>query len=138
MRVRSTHVLLAAIHIALVTAFAGCSSGPLEFDNDTLSDALSVTDVQKTPIPDPAAPGRVVGLRVAATVINSGFFTIDVPFLMRWSLLRGGSVFASETLNMPAGLSPGDSRRATLTIRFESIESLAGLQDAVTFDVLQP
>ncbi len=73
---------------------------------------------------------------ITSTVINAGFITVDVPFLMRWSLLLDGSVFASTTRQLAAGLSPGDSREVTLTLGFDPIGSVSGLRDAVTFDVL--
>ena len=111
-----------------------CSSNPLAFDNDSLSSILSVTNVQKSTIS--AADGRISGMVITSTVINAGFITVDVPFLMRWSLLLDGSVFASTTRQLAAGLSPGDSREVTLTLGFDPIGSVSGLRDAVTFDVL--
>ena len=120
--------------VVTLVLVASCSSSPLQLDNDSLSSILSVTNVQKSTTS--AADGRISGMVIASTVINAGFITVDVPFLMRWSLLRDGSVFASTTQQMAAGLSPGDSRDVTLTLVFDPIESVSGLRDAVTFDIL--
>jgi len=126
---------LSASVCVFVLALA-CSSDPVSFDNDSLSGVLSVTNVRKASVP--TADGRISGLIVSSTVINAGFITIDVPFLMRWSLLQDGSVFASATQQMSAGLSPGDSRDVTVTLTFDPVDSVSGFRDAVTFDVLSP
>lgn len=132
--VRGRRISRLPLTLLAIVSLAACTSSPIEFDNESLSSILSVSDITK--VLTPGQDGFIVGLTITATVINTGFITVDVPFLMRWSLLRDGSTFASATQTMDPGFSPGASQVAVLVITFSPVEEMTNFQDAVTFDVL--
>ena len=114
-----------------------CTSDPLQLDNDSLSALLSISDVRKTRVQDTANPELMSGLIVDATVVHTGFVTVDVPFRMTWSIRRSGVTIASATRDFEAGFSPGRSAPVRLTLRFAPVADLGGTSDVVTFDLLE-
>ena len=130
------HFRVVALHFCLYALLVGCSSSPIALDNDDLSSVLSITNISKTPITDTTNAGLVTGLLIDAEVVNTGFFTIDVPFRMTWSLREGGTNIGTASTSFSAGFSPGASRRVQLRILFSPVATSEGFQDVVTFDII--
>ena len=123
--------------LLLTALLTCCGTDDDELDTAQLSTMLSISNLSKIPIKDPSDPSRISGLSIQVDVINVGYWEIDVPFLMTWSLVDGaGHVLGSASKRVEAGLKAGGRVSVFLTVSFSPISSLEGISDVVTFDPL--
>lgn len=126
------------MRLALILVFCGCSTSPLEWNTDALSDSLSIGNLTRTPVYDTVDPPQVVGLRIEADVINVGGVPINVPFTITWSLKDdGGYVYGTASKRFAGSLAAGGSWHVSLSMTFPPTPNLAGLRDVVTFDLVE-
>ena len=123
--------------LLLTALLTCCGTNDDELDTAQLSRMLSISDLSKIPIRDPSDSSRISGLSIQVDVINVGYWEIDIPFLMTWSLLdSAGKTLGSASKRVEPGLKAGGRVSVSLTVSFPSIPSLEGVSDVVTFDPL--
>ena len=129
------HIPLAVL--ALVIGLWSCGTRDRALNTDELSDQLSISNLNRLPIRTAGSESMIVGVAIDVDVVNVGNLVIDDAILMTWSLVApaGGSLgLASRQL--AAGLAPGERRNVTLNITLSPVTDLNGVQDVVTFDLV--
>jgi hypothetical protein len=135
--VRDRAFLRLLLVLTSVLILAGCGTKDRVLDTDALSDLLSISNLSKLPIRSSADPSLIVGLAIDVDIINVGNERIDEPFTVTWRLRDAeGNTLGQTATRLAAGLSPGQRRSVTLNITFSPVPDLEGVQDVVTFDLI--
>lgn len=122
---------------ALMLILCGCTTSPLEWNTDDLSDSLSIGNLTRTPVHNTADPPQIVGLRIEADVINVGYVSINVPFTITWSVTDGQDRTYAASKRFNGSLAAGGSWRVLLNLSFPARPSLDEFRDVVTFDLVE-
>lgn len=135
MRHRPTLLRLPAFLAVLL--LAGCGTDDRGLNTDTLSSLLSISNLSRLPLRSAADPSLIVAVSIEVDVVNVGEVVIDEPFTLTWELRSAaGTRMGSATRQLAAGMAPGERRTVSLEITFDPVPDLAGVQDVVTFDLI--
>ena len=115
----------------IVCLLLGCGSVPISPENEILSDFMSITNVRRRPIHNPA--GNIVGVIILADVVNTGPVPIISPFIMTWKLRTADSEEIARATHRFSRFDAGQVQRIALTMEFAPRSSLSDVQNVVTF-----
>lgn len=115
----------------IICLLLGCGSVPISPENELLSDFMSITNVRRQPVHNPA--GNIVGVIILADVVNTGPVPIISPFIMTWKLRTADSEEIAHATHRFSRFDAGQVQRIALTIEFAPRSSLSGVQNVVTF-----
>ena len=115
----------------IVCLLLGCGSVPISPEDELLSDFMSIANVHRVPIHNPA--GDMVGVIIRAEVVNTGPVPIISPFIMTWKLRTADSEEIARATHRFTRFEAGEAQRIALTMAFAPHSNLSDVQNVVTF-----
>ena len=115
----------------IVCLLLGCGSVPISPENELLSNFMSITNVRRVPVHNPA--GDIMGVIILADVVNTGPVPIISPFIMTWKLRSADSKEIARATHRFSRFDAGQVQKISLPMEFAPRSNLSDVQNVVTF-----